>query len=122
MGFIKLLGIVGAPLQHSLSPGLHNWMCKKYRLPFVYFPLPLKPNQLRHLPKIMRLTDIWGLNVTAPYKQTIIPYLDRLDRSAKEAQAVNTIVRRGTRLIGYNTDAEGWWQALQDFTSCSVRG
>ena len=119
---IKLLGIIGKPLAHSLSPALHNRWLKKYRLPFVYLPFELEPNQIKHLKTLMWLEDIWGLNVTAPYKQKVIPYLDQLDASAKKAGAVNTIVRRDRKLIGHNTDGLGWWEAMEGHTSFKAKG
>ena len=121
MGATKLLGIIGKPLAHSLSPKLHNRWLAKFRLPFVYLPFELEPSHLKHLKKLMRLADIWGLNVTAPYKEKVIPFLDKLDVSARRAGAVNTIVRRGLKLVGYNTDGAGWVLAMQKQTDFKAK-
>ena len=118
----KLFGIIGKPLQHSLSPKIQNRLFQQHKLPYIYLPFCLEEKHLKNLREVMRLCDIWGLNVTAPYKIKVLRYLDNLDKSAKEAGATNTIVRRGDKLIGYNTDGAGWWQSMKENTNFNPKG
>ncbi len=116
-----LYGLIGDPVQHSLSPLIHDFFFQRCRAPGVYLALPLTSRQLPHLPQLMHALDVQGLNVTAPHKIGVRPYLDRLDRAAKDCGAVNTIVRRGQRLVGYNTDGVGLIAALRNVWSWEAR-
>lgn len=117
-----VVGIIGDPIAQSQSPTLHNALYRRLRLPWVYLPIRLRAAQLAQLPWLMRMCDIDGLNVTAPHKVAVVPYLDRLDRSAALAGAVNCIRRTGQRLIGYNTDIAGFRRALAQTWRLALHG
>jgi len=107
------LGLIGFPLDHSLSPRLHAAALKALDLPGEYrlFPAPPAPHgdeTIRDLFEKMRRGEIHGLNVTIPHKQTVIPYLDELTPTALAVGAVNTIVYKAGKLVGENTDCPGF--------------
>lgn len=109
---MKLFGIIGKPLAGSLSPKLFNVIFKQRNLPYRYLPFQVEKAHLKNLILCMKLTDVEGLNVTAPYKEAVVPHLDLLDASARRAGAVNVIYRRGKKFVGGNTDGEGFCKAL----------
>lgn len=109
----RCFGVIGDPIDQSLSPTIHNAAFRKQKLNCVYLPLHVRARDLKRALIAMRLTDIEGCNVTTPHKQAIIPFLDRLDPSAALAAAVNTIYRRGNRWIGANTDGIGFLMACR---------
>ncbi|GGB28835.1 shikimate dehydrogenase (NADP(+)) [Lentibacillus populi] len=106
--------LIGYPIQHSLSPWIHEQFLKKAGLSGSYSIVEITPDESFE----QRLTDlkrehINGFNVTVPYKQKIIPYLDDLDVEARRIGAVNTVVSRNGRWIGYNTDGKGYTRSLK---------
>ena len=103
---IKILGILGNPLKQSLSPLLHNYWIKKYKLNAIY--LPLITNEIRCLDKTLKNFNFLGLNVTIPFKKEVLRYLDKVDKGAKKIKAVNTIVCKNKIIKGYNTDIFGF--------------
>lgn len=112
----KIYGLVGCPLEHSLSPLMHNAAFKKLNIPGEY---RLFQKQLRELEPFLRTLkdqNIWGLNVTIPYKEKVLDLdfiePDETAHDAKEIGAVNTIVRKGKDLKGFNTDAAGFLRHL----------
>lgn len=111
---MRLYGIIGNRLEKSLSPKLFNSLFKKSGEEARYLPFEVDRKHLKNLVVCMKLVDVDGLNVTQPYKKAVLPFLDRLDRSAKQAGAVNCIVRRKNRFIGYNTDGPGWVKAFRE--------
>jgi len=111
-GKTKTVGILGYPVGHSLSPLMHNAAFNALELDYIYVPLPVEPDHLGQAVAGLKAMGVVGANVTIPHKVTIIPYLDELDRSAQLAGAVNTIVIRKGRCIGYNTDVQGFVQSL----------
>lgn len=115
-------GIIGSPLDRSLSPRLFAALFRRLHLPAVYLPLPIAASQLAVVPQCMRLLDIAGLNVTAPYKVAILRHLDAVDPEAARIGAVNTIVLRRGRAIGHNTDARGFLAALRHELGMHPRG
>lgn len=112
-GKTKLIGILGWPVEHSLSPLMHNAAFIAAELDYIYIPLPVKPEDLGEAIKGLRVMGFFGANVTIPHKVAVMQYLDKIDYSAQLVGAVNTIVIRNGRCIGYNTDAEGFVQSLQ---------
>ncbi|MEM4368621.1 MAG: hypothetical protein QXO21_06395, partial [Candidatus Anstonellales archaeon] len=76
----KLLGIIGYPIGHSLSPILHTMLAKKYDLNYVYLAFEVLPSMLKNIKDAILTFNIRGLNVTIPYKEKIIPYLDKIDK------------------------------------------
>ena len=114
-------GLIGYPLKHSLSPRIHNaaleasGLAGQYRL-YPIPPLPAGQTDLQALLGCVQRSEVHGLNVTIPHKQTIIPLLDGLSPTANAIGAVNTIFRDGSQSIGDNTDAPGFMEDLERFT------
>lgn len=106
------LGLIGYPLGHSISPQIQNAALKAMRLPGEYqlFPVPPLPHGaagLEELVKRLRLGELDGLNVTIPHKQSILPLLDDLTLTARQAGAANTLFRHGKKILGDTTDVPG---------------
>ncbi|OEF96259.1 shikimate dehydrogenase [Desulfuribacillus alkaliarsenatis] len=110
---MRLVGLYGHPVGHSLSPLMHNFAFNKLGLSFHYQSFDIKPEQLQNAVLAIRALDMTGVNVTIPYKESVIPYLDALDESAKLIGAVNTIVNENGILKGYNTDGLGYVKSLE---------
>ena len=102
------VGIIGFPVAHSLSPKIHNAALQSLGLDISYELWKTSEKNLDERIEMLRAPDILGANVTVPFKQKIIPFLDDLEGFAKEIGAVNTIIKRNGLLIGKNTDAEGF--------------
>jgi shikimate dehydrogenase len=108
----KLCGVIGNPVDHSLSPAIHNAAFRKAGLNFVYLAFPVEAigDALKGL---RALGNSRGFSITIPHKVAALPYLDQVDKTAQQIGAVNTIVVEDGRLIGYNTDASGSLRALE---------
>jgi shikimate dehydrogenase len=111
-GKAKVCGIIGDPIEHTMSPVMHNAAFKNMGVDYVYLPFRVKKEELGKAIEGMRALNIRGLNVTIPHKVAVIPFLDELDPLAAKIGAVNTIVNDDGILTGYNTDATGFLQAL----------
>ena len=104
----KSFAIIGDPVAHSLSPILHNYWFKKYKIDAEYSLLNVKEKDIESIAVRVRNGEISGLNVTLPYKQKIIPFIDKLINDAKSTNSVNTIFLDETNtLVGENTDVFG---------------
>jgi shikimate dehydrogenase len=114
-GRTRLVGIVGWPVEHSLSPRMHNAAFRALGLNFAYVPLPVAPGRVRHAIKGLAGLGFAGANVTVPHKSAVLPYLDELSPIAEAIGAVNTLVVRpdGT-ILGDNTDAYGFMTDLAE--------
>ena len=110
----KVCGVIGDPVEHTMSPVMHNAAFKKLGMDYRYLPFRVSKEELGRTIADMRVLNIRGLNVTIPHKVAVIPFLDKLDPLAEEIDAVNTIVNDDGVLTGYNTDATGFLQALLD--------
>jgi shikimate dehydrogenase len=113
-GRTRLLGIVGHPVGHSLSPRMHNASFAATGLDYVYVPLEVRPEDLPAAVNGLRALRFRGFNVTMPHKQTILPLLDGLDEVAALTGAVNTVVAEGGGLRGTNTDGSGFVEACEE--------
>ena len=111
-GKTRLCGIIGDPVEHTMSPAMHNAAFARMGLDFWYVPFRVKPEDLAQAVAGMKALNIRGLNVTIPHKVAIIPFLDELDLLAKKIGAVNTVVNDNGVLQGFNTDAIGFLDAL----------
>ncbi|MGH2507109.1 MAG: shikimate dehydrogenase [Ktedonobacteraceae bacterium] len=111
---MKYAGLIGYPVQHSLSPRMHNAAFEALDIEARYdlWETPLSELEVRVY--ALRAPQMFGANVTIPHKEAVIPWLDAIDAQAERIGAVNTIVNRAGRLIGYNTDAPGFLRALQE--------
>lgn len=109
----KLCGVIGNPVDHSLSPAIHNAAFRKAGLNFVYLAFPVEALG-DALKGIRALGNTRGFSVTIPHKVAALPFLDEVDQAAQHIGAINTIVVQSGRLIGYNTDASGSLRALRE--------
>ncbi len=100
--------VIGNPIDHSLSPRLHNYWIKKSNLKAIYEKKKLEEEQIKDLITDIRKKKIYGANVTVPFKNKVIPYIDKLSPDAKLTQSVNTIYLKDNKIIGENTDIEGF--------------
>lgn len=112
-GKTKLLGVIGHPVEHSLSPVMHNTALTKLGLDYIYLPFPIRPENLETAIAGFAAIGIVGFNITIPHKQAILPLLSEISPIAKAVSAVNTVVRQGDIWIGTNTDVEGFIAPLQ---------
>ena len=111
-GKTRVCGIIGDPIEHTMSPIMHNAAFGKMGLDYWYLPFKVKKEELGRAIEGVRALNIRGLNVTIPHKVAVIPFLDELDHMAERTGAVNTIVNDDGVLVGYNTDGAGFLQAL----------
>ena len=111
-GKTRVCGVIGDPIEHTMSPVMHNAAFKELDIDYLYVPFRVRKEELGKAVEGMRALNIRGLNVTIPHKVAIIPFLDKLDPLVEKIGAVNTIVNDDGVLTGYNTDASGFLQAL----------
>jgi shikimate dehydrogenase len=112
-GKIKIIGIIGKNIENSLSPLIHNQIILKHSLNFCYLPFQVTETNLAKTIQGIKTLDIRGVNITFPYKEKVIEFLDELEESARRIGAVNTIVNNKGALTGYNTDVIGFKKSLQ---------
>ena len=108
------VGLIGWPVEHSLSPAMHNAAFKALGLGWQYELLPIPPGQLDAALADLRAGRFRGVNVTVPHKSAVMAFLDEIDDTAQRIGAVNTIMVQGKRWIGHNTDAAGFVRALRE--------
>ena len=113
-GKTRVCAIIGDPVEHSLSPVMHNAAFKELGLNIVYVAFNVTKNGLADAISGARSLGLLGLNVTMPHKNAVISYLDETDSAAKAIGAVNTILNERGKLFGYNTDGKGAMVALQE--------
>jgi shikimate dehydrogenase len=114
-GKTRLVGVMGWPVSHSLSPAMHNAAFAAVRLPWAYVPLPVSPERVGEAVRGLVALGFVGANVTVPHKGAVIPFLDRLTPAAEAIGAVNTIIVDAEgHLTGDNTDAAGFLAALRE--------
>lgn len=111
---LNLYGIFGTPLSHSISPAIQNAALDHYKLKAIYFRFERPPARFHFLMRNIRTLLLNGFNVTVPYKEAIVRYLDCLSPEAKNLGAVNTVKKQGSRWIGYNTDVYGFMRSLRE--------
>ena len=110
--------VIGNPIEHSLSPLIHNYWMKKHCLfDSIYEKRKVEEKDLKNIIKEIRDEKIIGMNVTIPFKKTIIPFLDELHIYAEDTQSVNTVKKVKNKIIGYNTDRLGFGKTIDDFYS-----
>jgi len=108
----RLCGIIGDPVEHSVSPAMHNAAFSHLNLNYVYLPFHVSKENLPGAIAGIRSLNFKGVNITVPHKSAVIPYLDEIDTLAEGIGAVNTIVNENRILRGYNTDAPGFLHML----------
>ena len=110
---IKKYLVIGNPIEHSLSPKLHNYWIKKNNIDAIYDKKKLDENKLKTIISEIKEEKINGINVTVPFKKAVIPFLDELSPEAKDTQSVNTIYFQNGITIGHNTDIAGFELAIK---------
>ncbi len=113
-GKTGVCGVIGDPVEHTLSPVMHNAAFEELNLDFVYLAFRVRREELREAIIGARSLDLQGLNVTMPHKNAVMRYLDEIDSTARSIGAVNTILNDEGRLMGYNTDGIGALKALEE--------
>lgn len=121
-GKTRVLGIIGSPVGHSLSPVMQNAAIEALGIDYVYVPFPVEPDFLAQAVEGLRRLGVWGFNVTIPHKSAVIPFLDRVSREAELCGAVNTVRREGDLFIGHNTDGAGFVSSLREDLGIDPRG
>lgn len=117
-GKTKLYGIIGNPVEHTMSPFIHAALAEAFGIDMAYVPFQVAEGHLEAAIKGAYGLNICGMNITVPYKNAVIPFLTEVDMRAEIVGSVNTLVRdsRADRagFIGYNTDMSGLWRAMQE--------
>ncbi len=110
---MKKFLVIGNPIEHSLSPILHNYWIKNNNINAIYEKQKLNENELEKIILGVREKKINGVNITVPFKKTIIPFLDELSVEAENTQSVNTLYLKGNKIIGHNTDIFGFESSIK---------
>ncbi len=110
---MKKFFVIGNPIDHSLSPKLHNFWFKKNRIEAIYEKKSLEEKEIPKLIDSIRNFEISGANVTVPFKNSVIPFLDDLSSEARKTNSVNTICIEENKVVGHNTDIAGFELALR---------
>lgn len=116
-GKTKVVGVIGHPIEHSMSPPMHNNAFKELNMDYVYVAFHVLPENIEKLIESCKTLDIKGLNVTIPHKTSVIPFLDEIDPTAKKIGAVNTIQFKNGIAKGFNTDGIGAIKSIQEYTT-----
>ena len=114
-GYTRLAAVVANPIKHSISPFIHNTAFEATSTNGVYLAWEVKGTDLAETVANIRRYQMFGINLSMPYKEQVIPYLDQLSEEACLIGAVNTVVNREGTLIGYNTDGKGFFKSLPSF-------
>jgi len=112
-GKTRVCGVIGDPIEHTLSPIIHNAAFKALKLDYAFLAFKVKAADVEKAVNGMRALGLHGLNVTMPHKSAVINYLDEVDQAAQTTDSVNTILNKDGRLFGLNTDGVGALQALR---------
>ncbi|MCM1183828.1 MAG: shikimate dehydrogenase [Roseburia sp.] len=112
-GKTRTCGLIGNPVEHTLSPLIHNTLAEELGCDMVYVPFRVEQGQLENAVRGAYGLNLLGLNVTVPYKQEVMPYLADIDALAQKIGAVNTLVRTAGGYKGYNTDMSGLLRAMK---------
>lgn len=113
-GHTRLCGLIGNPVEHTLSPVIHNTVAEEMHDNLVYVPFHVEQGNLQKAIAGAYSLNVLGLNVTVPYKQAVIPCLDCVEGLAENIGAVNTLVRTENGFRGYNTDMMGLYRAMEE--------
>lgn len=119
-GKTKVTGLFGYPVEHSISPAMHNAAFKHMELDYCYVTFSVSPDMIKDAVQAIRALNLKGINVTVPHKESVLPFLDEISEEASFIGAVNTIRNDNGKLTGYNTDGRGFMQSLSE-TGIDVR-
>ena len=106
--------VIGNPIEHSLSPKLHNYWIKTNNIDAIYKKKKLNENEIERLIYEIKEKNIDGINVTVPFKKSVIPFLDELSIESEKTQSVNTISLKNNKIIGHNTDIDGFELSIKN--------
>lgn len=120
-GTTKVYGVIGCPVEHTMSPMMHNFYSEQAGIDMAYTAFPVEEGRVGDAVRGAYALHIGGLNVTVPHKQAVMEHLQDIDKDAEIIGAVNTLVRTEQGFKGYNTDADGLWRAMQG-AGISVQG
>ena len=115
-GYTRLAAVVANPIKHSISPFIHNAAFEATTTNGIYVAWEIEASDLEQTIRNIRRYQMFGINLSMPYKEEVIPYLDELSDEARLIGAVNTVVNQDGTLIGYNTDGKGFFKSLPSFT------
>ena len=113
--------IIGNPISHSLSPKLHNYWFKQNNINAIYEKVQPEEGEIEKILQQVKSNNIWGMNVTVPFKKKVIPFIEKLSETAKETNSVNTIFKKENMIYGYNTDVQGFELSLK-YENCELTG
>ncbi|HEY5037822.1 MAG TPA: shikimate dehydrogenase [bacterium] len=111
-GSSQVVFILGKSLSHSLSPLMQNAAFQHLKLPWVYLPFEVPEGELKDALGVMKGSNVRGANVTVPYKEKVLPFLDQVETEAEWLGSVNTLYKKGSKLCGVSTDGEGFLRSL----------
>src|SRR5208283_3871850 len=120
-GKTRVCGVIGDPIEHTLSPIIHNAAFEALEIDYFFLAFKVKSAEVENAVRGMRALSILGLNVTMPHKNAVAKYLDEIDPTGRAIDSVNTILNRDGRLLGFNTDGVGALYALEQ-NGVNVRG
>ena len=113
-GSTRLISLLGNPVKHSQSPYMHNLSFESLKLDYVYMAFEIEEGRIEKGIEAMRTLNAKGFNITMPYKEEAMKFLDEIDEEAKIIGSVNTVLNNNGKLVGYNTDGKGFIKALDE--------
>ena len=113
-GRTRICGLIGNPVEHTLSPDIHNTLANACGINMAYVPFYVEKGDVEAAVKGAHALNVLGMNVTVPYKLDVIPFLEEVDELAAAVESVNTLVRTEKGFKGYNTDMSGLYRAMKD--------
>jgi shikimate dehydrogenase len=119
---MKTVALIGYPLGHTVSPAMHNAAFRHLGLDYDYVPLEVNPEDLAKALEGLRALHFAGFNVTVPFKEKVLPYLDDITKLAQKIGAVNTVQNQEGKLVGFNTDAPGFLESLREEAGFDPKG
>ena len=111
--------IIGNPISHSMSPKLHNYWFKQNNIDAIYEKAQPEEKEIGKILQKVKSNNIWGMNVTVPFKKKVIPFIEKLSKTAKETTSVNTIFKKENMIYGDNTDVQGFELSLK-YENCEL--
>ncbi|GDX82305.1 shikimate dehydrogenase [Deltaproteobacteria bacterium] len=117
-----MFALLGHPIRHSLSPAMHNELFRRLGVDAVYVALDVRPDDAERVADSIRTLGLAGCNLTVPFKERVVPGLDALSEAAACSGAVNVVLSENGKLIGHNTDGEGYLAALREELEVEVGG
>lgn len=121
-GQTRVFGLIGHPVRHSLSPAMHNELFRRRKIDALYAVFDVVPGQAGGVASAIRTLGLAGVNLTVPFKETVLPDLDGYSQAAAVAGAVNVVVLQNGELIGHNTDGVGYLRALKEELGAEPQG